>query len=269
MKVTSPSHILWTASAEALTNNNNPSVFPFIYNPPREKNRVVGISSVLSARLAWGTAQEATATLAAINYFHTMNATVSEVGLCPLETVEGLSPEISSWIESGALPLVGASPDGLITYPDGSLDVLEIKCTSPFTTAPSDSNHSMCTQRFQPKGVGVWHIPQLQLEILCAGPNCQAASVITLSAFDGAFIYRIKRDDDYITELLYWTQEFYVNYCNSSQATYPLLNFFSPDTPRYAAFLNSTRRIANEAKLIKRLTQSEVQRSHVNTNVFV
>jgi hypothetical protein len=36
------------------------------------------------------------------------------------------------WINEESLPLIGASPDGLITHSDGSIEVLEVKCSSPF-----------------------------------------------------------------------------------------------------------------------------------------
>ncbi len=89
--------------------------------------------------------------------------------------------------------LKGASPDGLIRYIDGSIEVLEVKCSSPFTSYntnrsnstqnnssnPSSkrgstqfhSNKMTISNRPPPDGIGVWHIPQLQLEILCAGPK--------------------------------------------------------------------------------------------------
>jgi hypothetical protein len=44
--------------------------------------------------------------------------------------------------------------------------------------------------------VAVWHIPQLQLHILCAGPSCTGAVLVSLSATKGAKLFRIKRDDE-------------------------------------------------------------------------
>ena len=105
--------------------------------------------------------------------------------------------------------LIGASPDGLILHPDGSTEILEIKCVSPFENKPSSSssagsrhynNHKQqntsknkntgtvtgnkiylrVTDRSPPSGVPSWHIPQLQLEILCAGPKVSTVNHMTL-----------------------------------------------------------------------------------------
>ena len=84
--------------------------------------------------------------------------------------------------------LLGASPDGLLLHSDGSTEILEIKCVSPFQSninntsssrsrkykshKPSNSHvYLTVTDRLPPSGVPAWHIPQLQLEILCAGPK--------------------------------------------------------------------------------------------------
>jgi hypothetical protein len=47
----------------------------------------------------------------------------------------------------------------------------------------------------------VWHVPQLQLHILCAGPSCTGAVLVSLSATKGGTIFRMKRNDE-VSEIL-------------------------------------------------------------------
>ncbi len=43
--------------------------------------------------------------------------------------------------------------------------------------------------------LGVWHVPQLHLEMLCAGPHCRSAVIVVLFA-SGAYLYRVERNDE-------------------------------------------------------------------------
>jgi hypothetical protein len=285
---------------------------------------------VMGARLAWGSCQEATAVLAALNYFSQRNpgTLVLECGMFPLEaldecpehrayleqarvlrdilggaagtsTATGSSSSINStcgglddapslyaalqhWSRiEGSLPPVGASPDGLIRHADGSLEVLEVKCQSPFVSfrggdnnggggrgnltvdfgrsitggsaalpavptaaatpaatipptpptppltsvhtkelqdplSPADtgssstgtgsgpssgpnsgpsSGPSSARVREKHAGIPVWHVPQLQTEMLCVGAHCRSAVMLVLTV-TGARIYRMQRDDE-------------------------------------------------------------------------
>lgn len=205
--------------AEPVWLKRNPKsklTFPFEYHPKPtiiSRSQQRGYSTASSARLAWGSIQEATAILAAVNYFHNTSrgtAKVSEVGMLALEAIDDLPQEISSWCSDGTLPLIGASPDGIIKYEDGTVDVLEIKCSSPFVSvaATRKRNETISTHRgaecsqlkvsMQPphEGIGSWHVAQLQLEILCAGPQCRGAVMLSLSAGNGAVLYRMERNDE-------------------------------------------------------------------------
>jgi hypothetical protein len=66
--------------------------------------------SVGQIRMAWGSVQEATSILAALNYLGAHNATVEEAGLQPLEA---LCEEEQGRLPKG-LPPIGASPDGIV-----------------------------------------------------------------------------------------------------------------------------------------------------------
>ena len=227
---------------------------PFSHTAPRYVARR-GYSSVSSARLAWGSAQESTAIVQAINFIHAQNAAggmgglvgrVCEVGLLPAEalaceagleeplaalSLSGSLPpapppsaaEAAATVQSlqqltsaGLLPPLGASPDGLVRYYSSSssasccsCEVIEVKCSSPFVTGPRDT--IAVSPRPAPP-LGSWHMPQLQLEILCAGPACTGALLVVMTALQGATIYRVPRDDGYIAEMLHWLGAFTARY---------------------------------------------------------
>lgn len=169
------------------------------------------LSTSTDVRLAWGSAQEATAVLAALNFFaqHNADARLSECGMCLFEALypdiaetqdnrqdlDELYSNIQRQIQSNVLPPLGASPDGIIHHNnDSSVEVLEVKCFSPFIQDSTGVKRlTVSTNRPSQEGIPVWHIPQLQMEILCAGKQCVGAVMIVLY-IDGAKIYRIPRD---------------------------------------------------------------------------
>lgn len=194
-------------------------LFPFQYTPSpttqlsstaARRSRSCSASNI---RMAWGSAQEATALLAVLNYFAMTESTVRvcESGMCCFESLDVVANSGSEHLASSSrniyeetayrmnhersLPLLGASPDGLLRYADGQCEVIEIKCSSPFVT--NNHNSSMLSISFKRpnnSGIPVWHIPQLQMEIFCAGPHCSGA-VMTVLYADGAKLFRIERDD--------------------------------------------------------------------------
>eukprot|EP01041_Mallomonas_annulata_P001988 gene1988-3866_t len=272
--------------------------FPFIYHPIHPTQTPTPCKTyrdVQSIRMAWGSAQEATAVLATMNYLFRMGkgSLVKEVGLCSLEALHisgTLGTEHAWWCEDNALPPIGASPDGLIQHADGSCEVLEVKCTSPFIRAQSTARRNssakkpsqsqsqsqspthnlMISDRGLPDGIGVWHIAQLQLEILCAGSTCTGAVICLLSATEGAVLYRIRRDNKYIQEMLIWLRKFYLTYCSTStceETTPPEPNFFNGEKG-YFSFLEKTKRMARNAERIADIEQCKIQRSPLNLNYF-
>jgi hypothetical protein len=145
--------------------------------------------------------------------------------------------------------------------------------------------------RYKQEGIAVWHIPQLQLEMLCAGNNCRSAVLITLTALHGAKLFTIQRDDAYILEMMRWLSKFYTRYIRSNPTQRPVpTNFFDPDgnlnidsmnadgdelaglededKQDYANFLAKTAAIAKAATISAKIPQSEVQRSKSNAHFF-
>ena len=236
------------------------------------------------------------------------------LGSCPIPEVYC---QIRRWIEEGSLPPLGASPDGLIRHSDGSLEVLEVKCSSPFVAAGAGvrtgaeaearaGSLMTVSDRGPPETVGAWHVPQLQMEMLCAGPACRSAVVVLLT-ISSAMIFRVPRDDEvrsnyrffcisilclflillfyvlhyvqYILQMLAILREFYVAYICSvkrNKLKPPPPNFFPPNgksscgfVTRYGDFYRRTSIIARSATLIGRLEDFQIQRSSINDSFFV
>lgn len=93
------------------------------------------------------------------------------------------------------LPLIGASPDGLIEREDGTIEVVEVKCHSPFVAGGAEGGRfSVAFRKHRGSSIPPWHIPQIMMEMFCAGPSCQSALLMSFYA-DGARLFRILRDD--------------------------------------------------------------------------
>lgn len=128
--------------------------------------------------------------------------------------------------------------------------------------------------------IGAFHVPQLQLEMFCAGPQCRSALFVSCSATKGANIFRVERNDGYIHTMLQLLLVFVARYIVTRRQ--PPSNFFHADPPRgiwgdepppaaaepngagghdeYERFLHETVAIARNASLIRRVPQADVQR---------
>jgi hypothetical protein len=105
------------------------------------------------------------------------------------------------------------------------------------------------------------------LEILCAGRNCSSAILIQLSATSGAVCYKVNRDNEYITLMLEWLKEFYVEFVLNDKV--PEENFMNNiNKEKYFEFLAYTKKVSENSKLISIIPQDQIQRSHLNTNFF-
>lgn len=180
--------------------------FPYDYQPSEPlPDLPEPIRNPLQAKLCWGETQEPTGILCAVNYLAATDPQlrVHEAGMATFEKVlaepescSDLERAIQQLQDARKLPPLGASPDGLIVSPTGKVTcVLEVKCTSPFTlnhAAPYGMRVS--SPAHIPPTFPAWHIPQLQLEMLCCGASCRSALVVLLD-YNRARIFRIDRDD--------------------------------------------------------------------------
>jgi len=225
-------------------------------------------------RMMWGNTQEATSVLTAINYFAKEDPDVKlvEVGMC------GAGLELNATnLQSGLL--VGASPDGVLSYSNGDIEALEVKNHCPFIFRRFGRGQRPKQQRkffvgdrpFDTSDSGTqWILPhyisQMQMEMLCLGPKCKSAVMIRQSATKGSLVLRMHRDDEWIKEMLYWLGKFQIDYVEKDVP--PPRDFFwdnprnKEDQSRYRRFISATQRLNKEkVEVVAHIPSDEIQRA--------
>lgn len=232
-------------------------------------------STVIQARMRWGSAQEPTSVLTALNYFCTKldpGIRIREIGMCVGET-SGHAHKLADGL------LIGASPDAVIVYPDGRLEALEVKNHCPFVKAWWRRNINPETRkkfaiRCQvPDGeIPATYIPQLMMEMLCLGPACKSAIMVRQTATKGAIVLRLKRDDAWIDDMLHLLSRFHTEYVDTIgqdhdvQANPPPPNFFWDDEiaerrDHYRNFVKRTREIGKDCcEIVSYIEHRDIQR---------
>ena len=232
-------------------------------------------------RMMWGNTQEATALLTAINFFtkDDPNCNLKEVGMCGAGLDLNTTKQVSSL-------LIGATPDGVLHYSDGCIEALEVKNHCPFFSNSflgKGKNKGGKKKRFtigympldDGKGHGIFahYVPQLQLEMLCLGPDCKSAVMIRQTATAGALVLRMHRDDEWINEMLYWLHRFHIDFVEKNVP--PPKNFFwnSPDKDeraRYRSFANKTNEIrTSRVEVVRRIHNDDIQRMGNDAALFL
>lgn len=179
-----------------------------------------------------------------------------------------------------SLPPIGASPDAFLVRADGTRVVVEVKNVCPFV-ADRKRPGAFCVARPESElarsaggaaaraasaggaagaaagGAGglvrgphervlVSHVPQLQLEMLCAG--VQTGLLVSSSACAGLNVFEMPRDDAYLALLLYFVQAFHTRHVLPGQP--PGQDFFpAQNDPAEAALYN--RLLARTAELAR------------------
>jgi hypothetical protein len=132
--------------------------------------------------MAWGGIQEAVALVCLMDLFP--NAKLKETGCLLLESIlENVQDTYGVSLDE--LPLIGASPDGTLALKTGEVQIVEVKCTCPYTDNKGNNNNGgwrkskkgpsgryMVVDKPSIESIPPYHIPQLQMEILCSGPYC-------------------------------------------------------------------------------------------------
>lgn len=232
-------------------------------------------------RMMWGNTQEATALLTAINFFtkDDPNCYLEEVGMC------GAGLDLNTTTQLSSL-LIGATPDGVLRYSDGRIEALEVKNHCPFfgnSHLGKGKNKGGKRKRFtigcmpldDDKGHGIFahYVPQLQLEMLCLGPDCRSAIMIRQTATAGALVLRMHRDDEWIDEMLYWLHRFHIDFVEKN--TPPSKNFFwnsqnLEDRARYRRFANKTNEIrTSRVEVVRRIHNDDIQRMGEDAALFL
>lgn len=217
----------------------------------------------MSVRFGWGDAQEATALLTALNFFWKKEPqiVVKEVGMCGA----GLSINVTN--EESSL-LVGATPDAIICYPDGTIEALEVKNHCPFVPSnweknfESEKSYSVRNMPIHRPTVPPLYIPQLMMEMMCVGPACRSAVMVRQTATSGAVILRLRRNDEWIEEMLHWLNRFQSDFVETGVR--PPDNFFwnedCGDDDRYRNFVRWTRELGNDVEVLDQVKNRDIQR---------
>jgi hypothetical protein len=272
---------LW--STTATSSNSSLHVAQYHYTPTedeqlRRRVKAQKLSNdenlAKSIRMEWGNTQESTSILTALNYFSKIDPglVVKEVGMCGA----GLNLNQNSTIASSLL--VGATPDAVLCYADGSIEALEVKNHCPFLasrTFQKKGKRSKNAKRFfigdrsfeseEKKGSVFSHyVPQLQLEMLCLGPECRSAVMVRQTATKGALVLRMHRDDEWIAEMLYWLHSFQSSFVEKDRP--PPHNFFWDNSDleerkRYRRFVNSVEELkSTRVDIVAVIPSHEIQR---------
>lgn len=226
----------------------------------------------MAVRMMWGNAQEATSILTALNYLWLQDneTELLEVGMCGA----GLDLSTNQTITSNLL--LGATPDGLIRHADGRIEALEVKNHCPFflqglggwktrrgggkNADRDDKRFSIRRMNFDKAGVLPHYVPQLMMEMLCVGAECQSAVMVRQTATNGALIMRIHRDDEWIDEMMYWLNRFQADFVEKQIP--PPNDFFwiGNDEARYKQFLQRTKDLESKVEVLKHVPNTDVQR---------
>lgn len=226
-------------------------------------------SSRWLARMQWGNAQEPAAILTALNYFSRAvpGTMIREVGMC------GAGLGINSTSSEGSGLIIGATPDAVIHYPNGTLEALEVKNHCPFVplywgkrrNPANKSSKDLFRIRESTSQMDVppAYIPQLMLEMLSLGPQCRSAIMVRQTATKGAVILRLQRDDEWIEEMIYWLNQFMERFVNEEVPPPP--NVFWADGEhsggeRYRAFVHRTKEISESGEHVTTVPHGDIQR---------
>lgn len=217
-------------------------------------------------RMIWGNVHEATGVLVALNYFHSSKWKVSECGMFPGEALlERLSEKTTFIGKRHMFKLkklhdlgcpIGATPDGIITHPDGTVEALEVKNHCPFWYKWNEKK-TVISDRSPTENVPSWTVPQLQLEMFCIGIHCRSVVLVRLTATKGAVIIRLRRDDDFISFMLSRFIKFYSTFVRRNRR--PTKNFLSQDDPIVSAVLKQ------KGELVAKVPHEMIQRSRPNS----
>ena len=119
----------------------------------------------------------------------------------------------------------------MIEYSNGTLEVLEVKnhCPSVPTRRRTKDNVAIGDRysiRVMPMSLSVplAYILQLMMEMMCLGDNCRPVVLCRQTATNGTIIVRLRRDNEWIDEMIYCLEKFSEDHVNKDVMPPP--NFF-------------------------------------------
>eukprot|EP00554_Chaetoceros_debilis_P008942 CAMPEP_0194104130 /NCGR_PEP_ID=MMETSP0150-20130528/4485_1 /TAXON_ID=122233 /ORGANISM="Chaetoceros debilis, Strain MM31A-1" /LENGTH=476 /DNA_ID=CAMNT_0038791555 /DNA_START=270 /DNA_END=1700 /DNA_ORIENTATION=- len=276
---------VWTKASKSSAKKGYP--FAFKYLPvytmgDKEKRKVSAeeymcdLKNPMRVRMQWGNLQEPTAILTALNYFSNLDSDlrVREVGMCGAEIdINKCSTNMEEYGNDSKLKekekiLVGASPDAVLEYSNGSSEVLEVKNHCPFvptewmTGGKKKKKKSKFRIRELPMQAKVpsVYIPQLMMEMLCVGKSCRSAVMVRQTATCGAVILRLHRDDEWIEEMLYWISSFKSQFVDKEAPPPPNFFYEGNEKERYKKFIQWTKALSEDVDLVEHVQHGRIQR---------
>ena len=160
---------------------------------------------------------------------------------------------------------VPRNDDARARRPDGTVEPFEVKNHAPF--AHTISRGGGRSRKGAPKfafrdpgansGIAVWHLPQLYLHMLCAGPGCRSCTFMSCSATRGANIFRIHRNDELMALMLHFLNLFCVRHVRGQQR--PPANLFWGEK-NHRALLEKTIQAARRVEKVATIKPEDVQR---------
>jgi len=264
--------------------NSSKMVADYLYQPNKEefarrktciRERSGGESLEKSIRFLWGNTQEATSVLTGLNFFAQIDPdmVLHESGMC------GAGLDLNQTSEEGGL-LIGATPDGVIRYSDGRIEALEVKNHCPFFSNKGRKQRAGGLKRFSigdrlthEGGVLPQYVSQLQMEMLCLGPQCQSAVMIRQTATQGAIVLRMKRNETWINEMLHFLTRFQTEFVQAQKP--PRTDFFWNNTDnldeqsRYRRFVNLTSELRNSVQHVATIPNEDIQRDEASAPFFL
>ena len=221
--------------------------------------------------LAWGGVQEAVALLAIINEFPA--AMVEEIGCAMLETHSDDILE-KYGVDIADLPLIGASPDGILVRANGEREVVEVKTVCPFQQDGKGKKGFQINASPKPYSfkVNPSHMPQIQMEMLCT--NTQVCNYISATSTHGVALFRVARSEEYIQAMLQVLSRLESNILSHNAPDERPAGFrdeaqFFLADPLCPRLRDLSIELAEKTRLWRLILPTEVQRSDKPSNLWL
>jgi len=228
-----------------------------------------GVRHLDQARCKWGNVQEPTALKAFLDSPPADVQCMEEIGLAMIDirplTGRILGTDASMprrWVGSSGVsktqpttlrkstaialpPLMGASPDAMLRFEDGSRAAVEVKNVCPFfrnenalaIVSGSSANSRLPKQKIRGPATSIspHQLPQIQWEMLATGVGFNY--LVSASAQHGMNVFIVQRDQRYLDLMLSLISEFYAEFVLAKHP--PAADFFW-GRPHYQEFLQLT-----------------------------
>lgn len=219
----------------------------------------------------WQRAHDPVGLLAAVNMFGKLGAKIKEVGMLPMEAV-GIPMHFNVQRNVLDVGLLSASPQAIIEWYNGTIEVLSVVSKCPFERVqldgPSQKPEFSVVAREPEQFIPPWMYPQIQFQIYCAGIKTTSAIVIFYSPTGGMNLFRVAKCQAYVDLMLTFVHVFQKQWAHAP----PPENFFQ-DVQGYDEFCNWTIELATKIPMLSHIQPEMVQTSPLdhpsNTSWFL